>query len=141
LNRPDIVERLRDELQEKTMVFDGTVTQPLFERILDCVGRSEPLEYSTLAPSFQDRKELLDILERCFMVEVTRDTEVVYEDAKGCLASLEARRLERELRLLQRDIELAQQQHNFELSLQLSMRKRELSNLLMKNMAQARSKG
>lgn len=141
LNRPDIVKRVREELLTKRRIFEGTAAQRLFEQIIACINQGEPLEYATLAAELRDHPELLDLLERCLMVEVTREDEAVYEEAKGCLASLEARCLERELRRLQQEIDLAEQQSNSELSLQLSMRKREVSNLLMKNVAQAYNKG
>ncbi|MCS6806671.1 MAG: DNA primase [Acidobacteriota bacterium] len=141
LNRPDIVEQLREQLLTNRMIFEGTAAQRLFERIIECIGHSEPLDYATLATGLQDQPELLDLLERCLIVEVSREREVVYEEARGCLASLQARCLEQELRRLQQEIDLAEQQCNRELSLQLSMRKREISNLLVKNVAQAHKKG
>ncbi|MBI3949660.1 MAG: DNA primase [Acidobacteria bacterium] len=133
LNRPDVIERLIEELKEKADAFNGTVTAPLFKEILACLDRAEPLEYATLAQPFQDREDLLDLLERSFMVAVNRDAETVYHEAKDCLASLEGRRLEHELRLLQQEIDRAQQRRDSELSNQLSMRKREVQSLLARN--------
>jgi DNA primase len=132
LNRPEVAERLRDELKSKADAFNGTVTYPLFKVILACLDRTEPLDYATLARQLQDQEALLDVLERAFMVEVTRDVDIVYQEATGCLARLQVRQVEQELRLLQQQIELAQQSRDFELSDQLCMRKRELSNLLAK---------
>lgn len=132
LNRPEVTERLRDELKSKTDVLAGTVTYPLFKAILTCLERAEPLDYASLARQLQDQEALLDVLERAFMVEVTRDANLLYQEAIGCLASLQVRQVEQELRLLQQQIELAQQRRDFALSDLLCMRKRELSNLLAK---------
>jgi DNA primase len=127
LNRPEVADRLGEALKEKADAFTGIVTYPLFKEILGCLERAEPLEYSILAAPLHDNQMLLDLLERCIMAEVKRDADTVYEEAKGCLAGLEKMRLAHELKLVQQEIELAQQRHDVELSVQLSMRKLELS--------------
>jgi DNA primase len=134
LNRPEVAERLKQELKEKADAFKGVATYPLFEEILACLDRAESLEYATLAQRFQDREEILDVLERSFMVSLNRDVDALYHEAKGCLASLECKRLEDELRQLRREMDLAQQRQDVELYSQLSMRKLELSSLLAKTM-------
>lgn len=141
LNRPEVAERLRDELTSRADAFAGTVTYPLFKEILACLERAEPLEYAVLAQPLQGQSELLDVLERSFMAQVTRDTDLLCQEATGCLARLQVRQVEQELRLLQQQIELAQQRRDFELSDQLCMRKRELSNLLAKNVLQMNGGG
>jgi DNA primase len=133
LSRPEVAERLHGELRERSGAFDGTFAAPVFREILACLDRAEPLEYSILAGALQGDRNLLDLVERALMADLGRDAEALCSEAKYCLASLEDRKLEQELRLLQQEIDQAEQRRDFDLSAQLSMRKLELSNSLIKN--------
>ncbi|RMG49453.1 MAG: DNA primase [Acidobacteria bacterium] len=136
LNYPSVAARLKGELQARHDALAMTVTYPLFEEILNRLERGEPLTYAALAPAFERDQMLLDVLERALIAEGEHDEERVYREAQGCLASLQQRQLERDLRKVQCEIERAQQRHDVASYNQLLLRKLELSNRL----AQIRSR-
>ncbi|MBI4462283.1 MAG: DNA primase [Acidobacteria bacterium] len=118
--RPDLLKELRD-----TGAHRGAKLEAVFEHVLAREEAGEPIELATLGDEVGES-------ERRLLYELAFETTGpgTLEEARSCLAALDQRRLEAELRGLQREIEEAERQGDRPRLLQLLARKHKLRKSL-----------
>lgn len=115
--RPDIAAEL-----EGGEVLQGTVTESIFRACLAALESEEPFDLTTIGAQLEEpaRRLLYD-------VAFEQEDGGTLEEARACLAALEARGWEARLKEMSRQIEAAAQQKDSEEVARLTREKQELS--------------
>lgn len=100
--RPDLAKELADSGAHR-----GTSTERIFEACLSALASGGPLEVSALAEGLEEAERKL-----LFEIALESGAPGTLEEARSCLAALEAKQWEQQLRGLNRRIEEASRQGN-----------------------------